>query len=137
MSTENDKTRKAYRQGELLFMPLNQENMASICPDPKGSSYPRWNKLQTSVLREGEATGHKHEVMTATPGAATLLAPASSLFRGLPYMDLIGKEDRMLVAEEPVEVVHPEHRPLMLPKGNFLVIVQREYDEIKARRIMD
>ena len=52
-------------------------------------------------------------------------------------MDLVGSEDRMLVAEEPVEVVHPEHRPLNLPKGIYLVIVQREYDEVKARRIMD
>jgi hypothetical protein len=56
---------------------------------------------------------------------------------GLPNMDLIGNEDRLLVAEEPVEIVHPEHKPLSLPRGNFLVVIQREYDEIKARRIMD
>jgi len=138
MSTENNKTRKAYRQGELLFVPLSQEDMKTLGPDSQGTSSPRWNKLQTNVLREGEATGHKHEVMTETSGTATLLAPASTfMMRGLPEMDLIGNEDRMLVAEEPVEIVHPEHKPLKLPKGNFLVVVQREYDEVKARRIMD
>ncbi len=52
-------------------------------------------------------------------------------------MAVIGSEDRMLVATRPVEVVHPEHMPLSLPEGNYLVIVQREYDEIKARRILD
>ncbi|MCJ7655964.1 MAG: hypothetical protein MUO97_11850 [Dehalococcoidia bacterium] len=137
MSKQDVKVRKAFRQGELLFVPLSQEDMASIGPDPKDASHPRWNKLQTNILREGEATGHKHEVMTQTPGAATLLAPVSTLMRGLPNMTLIGNEDRLLVAEEPVEVVHPEHKPLSLPKGNFLVVVQREYDEVKARRVMD
>ncbi len=138
MSAENDKTRKAYRQGELLFVPLNAEEMEML--NPSNESYPRWNKLQTNVIREGEATGHKHEVMTETPGTATLLAPVSSLLRGLrglPNMDSIGNEDRLLVAEEPVEVVHPEHKPLRLLKGIFLVLVQREYDEVKARRIID
>jgi hypothetical protein len=75
--------------------------------------------------------------MEQTTGTAVILAPERQLMPGLPNMDLIGNEDRMLVAEEPVEVVHPEHRPLSLPKGNFLVVIQREYDEIKARRIMD
>jgi len=135
MASQNDKTRKAFRQGELLFVPLNAEEMETL--NPRNASYPRWNKLQINVLREGETTGHKHEVMTETPGTATLLAPVSTLLRGLPDMDLIGNKDRMLVAQEPVEVVHPEHRPLKLPKGIFLVVVQREYDEIKARRIID
>jgi hypothetical protein len=137
MEKKDTKVRKAFRQGELLFVPLNQEDMASIGHEPKDASYPRWNKLQTNVLREGEATGHKHEVMTQTPGAATLLAPVSTLLRGLSEMDLIGNEDRLLVAEEPVEVVHPEHKPLRLLKGVFLVVVQREYDEVKARRVID
>jgi hypothetical protein len=137
MVSENDKLRKAYRQGELLFVPLNEEDTAKIGHDPKSASYPRWNALKTNVLREGEATGHKHQVLTQTTSMATILAPAGQLLRGLPNMDFIGNEDRMLVADEPVEIVHPEHRPLNLPKGIYLVIIQREYDEIKARRIID
>ncbi len=137
MSAENVKTRKAYRQGELLFVPLNGEDMAALDPEPKNKTYPTWKKLETNVLREGEATGHKHEVMTQTPEAVTMLAPASSFIRGLAGMDPIGNEDRVLLANRPFEVIHPEHGPLRLPKGNVLVIVQREYDEVKARRIMD
>jgi hypothetical protein len=135
MATENIKTRKAYRQGELLFVPLSKEGLASL--DPESKSYSSWKKLSTNVLREGEATGHKHEVITQTPDVASILAPASQFIRGLASMATIGSEDRMLVATRPVEVVHPEHKPLNLPEGSYLVIIQREYDEIKARRILD
>lgn len=135
MTTQNVKTRKAYRQGELLFVPLCKNEMEALDPENKSSS--SWKKLQTNVLREGEATGHKHEVITQTPDVASILAPASQFIRGLASMATIESEDRMLVATKPVEVVHPEHKPLSLPKGNYLVIVQREYDEEKARRIRD
>jgi len=137
MSIQDVKMRKAYRQGELVFVPLDAQDMASIGPDTKGTSSHRWNKLKGNVLREGEATGHKHEVLTRNGGVATILAPAAPLLRGLAHMDLVGSEDRMLVADGPVEVVHPEHKTLRLPIGVFLVVVQREYDEVKARRIMD
>jgi hypothetical protein len=137
MVSENDKVRKAYRQGELLFVPLDGQDLVTLDPEPKDQSYPRWKKLRTNVLREGEATGHKPQVLTQTTSMATILAPAGQLLRGLPNMDFIGNEDRMLVAEEPVEVVHPEHKPLRLLKGIYLVVIQREYDEIKTRRIID
>ncbi len=135
MSTETTKTRKAYRQGELLFVPLDEAEMATI--GLKNNSGPSWKQLPTNVLREGEATGHKHEVITQTPEAASILAPVNQFIRGLANMANIGSEDRMLVATTPAEIVHPEHKALSLPQGNYLVIVQREYDEVKARRILD
>ena len=132
MASKDVKVRRAYRQGELLFVPLNAEEMANIGPRPSGTLYPRWKKLATNILREGEATGHKHEVVTETPSSVAILAPQRQFLTGLPDMDSIGSEDRLLIAEEPVEIIHPEHRTLRIPKGNFLVIVQREYDEVKA-----
>jgi len=75
MSKQEIKTRKAYRQGELLFVPLSKEEMETL--DPQNKSYPSWQKLQSNCLREGEATGHKHEVITKTPDVASILAPAS------------------------------------------------------------
>jgi len=137
MATQNTKVRRAYRQGELVFLPLNAEDIATLEPGAKNQCYSRWKKLRTTVLREGEATGHKHEVVTQARGTATLLEPAQGFMPRLPDMGPIGVEDRLLVAEQPVVVVHPEHRSLRLPKGDFLVVVQREYDELKARRIMD
>jgi hypothetical protein len=130
------KPRKAYRQGELLFVPLNREDVATL-ELTSSAAESSWKELKTNVLREGEATGHKHEVITQTPEAVTMLAPVSSFISGLSGMASIGNEDRALLANKPFEVIHPEHRPLRLPKGIILVIVQREYDEVKARRIMD
>ena len=136
MATQS-KTRKAYRQGELLFVPVSSDELKALEYDPKPQQYPSWNKLTTNVIREGEATGHKHEVIEQTPGTATMLAPARQMLPGLPNMDMVGTEDRLLMVKEPVEVVHPEHRPLNLSVGIYLIVIQREYDEVKARRIMD
>ena len=33
MTTENIKTRKAYRQGELLFVPLSKDEMSEFDPE--------------------------------------------------------------------------------------------------------
>jgi hypothetical protein len=137
MATENTKTRKAFRQGELLFVPLGKEDLRILGIEPKDTSYPSWKKLSTNVLREGEATGHKHEVIAQNPGALALMEPDRQFLRGLQDMDLVGSEDRLLTATEPIDVVHPEHKTLRLPKGSFLVVVQREYDEVRARRIRD
>ena len=136
MATESN-IRKAYRQGELLFVPVGSDELKDLEFDPKGQGYSSWSKLATNVIREGEATGHKHEVIEQTPGTATMLEPARRFLPGLPNMDMVGTEDRLLTVKEPVEVVHPEHRPLNLPVGIYLIIIQREYDEVKARRIMD
>jgi hypothetical protein len=137
MAKQNVNVRTAYRQGELLFIPLSEEDLKRLGPVSRDSLHPLWSKLSTNVLREGEATGHKHEVICQTPDSVSLLVPTGRFLGGLPDMDFVGGEDRMLVATKPVEVVHPEHNTLRLPKGSFLVVVQREYDEMKARRIRD
>ena len=136
MATESN-IRKAYRQGELLFVPVSSDELKALEFDPGNQTHSSWSKLGTNVIREGEATGHKHEVIEQTPGTATMLEPARRFLPGLPNMDMIGTEDRMLTVREPVEVVHPEHRPLNLPVGIYLIVIQREYDEIKSHRILD
>jgi hypothetical protein len=75
MSKQEIKTRKAYRQGELLFIPLDGEDLAKIDFRTKADSY--WKNLKTNVLRECEATGHKHEVMTQTLNVAGIPVPTS------------------------------------------------------------
>jgi hypothetical protein len=137
MAKKDSKSIKAWRQGELLFVRLNEQDMGLLGLDHKHSSQPQWQKLRTRVLREGELTGHRHEVLARTRATASILAPGDPFTGGLPDMDMIGHEDRLLLANEPVEVAHPEHRALRLPKGVYLVIVQREYDETRTRRVLD
>jgi hypothetical protein len=134
MSTQNSKVRKAYRQGELVFVPISKQEMARL---NSNTGTPVWNKLSDNVIREGEATGHKHEVVEESASTVTMLAPALEFMPGLPDLSRIGTDDRLLVAPEPVKVVHPEHKPLALIAGVYLIIVQREYDESRDRRILD
>jgi hypothetical protein len=129
--------RKALRQGELLFVPLSKEDCARLFGGTKDVTGLGWQKLDTNVIREGEATGHKHEVLAKLAATVVLFAPPESLLASLPRMDRITGQDRLLVADGPVEIVHPEHKPLALPKGMHLVIVQREYDETSSRRVRD
>ena len=137
MTEQNIQTRKAYRQGELLFLPLCEQDVGMLNPEGRSLQHQRWTKLDTDVLREGEATGHRHQVLSRTALAATVLAPVQGVMTGLPDMAPIGNEDRLLMAEGTVDITHPEHRPLTLPKGRYLVVVQREYDETKAHRVLD
>lgn len=131
------KTRKAFRQGELLFVPVNWEELTRLGFYPGDKNSLSWNELGSYVIREGEITGHKHEVIEREPQTATLFTPIRQFLPGLPDMDNLGNEDKLLTVQQPVEVIHPEHRPLNLAIGIYLIIVQREYDEVKARRIMD
>ena len=137
MAQSNIPMRKAFRQGELLFVPLSKDDYARLFGDKKDMASLGWQKLDTNVIREGEATGHKHEVLAKLAATAVLFAPPESLLASLPGMDRITGQDRLLVADGPVEIVHPEHKPLALPKGMHLVIVQREYDETSSRRVRD
>ncbi len=79
-------------------------------------------KLNHLVLAEGELTGHQH---TITKGDAELYEHEGTLF--------------LRVISEEVELTHPEHNTLTLPKGDYQIGVVREYDHFaeEARRVRD
>lgn len=137
MTKKSVPTRRAFRQGELLFVPLSREDYARLFGEHKDIASLGWQKLDTNVIREGEATGHKHEVLTKLAATAALFAPPASFRGGLSGMNRITGEDRLLVANEPVEIVHPEHRPLTLPQGIHLIIIQRQYDQSRSQPVRD
>lgn len=91
-----------FRQGEIVITPTQKV---------KGS------KLTTKVIREGEMTGHKHEI---TEG------------------DLYLHEGTMFLrAGDNTVLQHPEHKPISIPKGDYQITIQREYDERQNRSVMD
>jgi len=137
MSSPNHKTRKAYRQGELVFIPLTAAELQAMDSGAPRGLFLRFRPLDTDVIREGEATGHRHQVLAGVAAAAMLLTPVAPLPAGLPDMAPVGADDRLLLAESAVQITHPEHRPLRLPKGRYLIVVQREYDEARQRRVLD
>ena len=112
-----------YRQGEILILDKKtakkiynidlDKNMVKglpIAPD--------------NVIREGELSGHKHEVKG---GQLHMFGPT--------------KNDGMLLKSKPggSTVSHPEHGTVKVKPepDNHAVIVQKEYDEKKEKKVTD
>ena len=79
----------------------------------------RMKVKQDNIIAEGEATGHKH-----------------LLVDGLLYQD---ERDRLFVnvEHEIATIIHNEHKPVTLPKGNYKVVRQREYEPKNWRIVSD
>ncbi len=108
--------KKYYRQGEIIFSSDVEGELK------KGLNsehlYRQPTVLKTKVIREGEATGHCHKI---TEG--TLYTRNGVMF---------------LRTETATQIVHPEHKTLTLPKGDYEIGIQREYDESgKWRNVLD
>lgn len=73
-----------------------------------------------AVLAEGESTGHSHAI----------LEPDVEMYQG---------EDGNLYVHVPTAatVVHEEHGPIGLDKGDYRVTIQREYHPAEIRRVRD
>jgi hypothetical protein len=102
--------RIAYRQGENLFEKIDSAIGYKL------------EKLNTKTIREGELTGHKHEIV----GNAELWK-----------IENFRNDDMILTADKDIKIVHPEHKTLDLPKGIYRIRIQREYDELRERLIRD
>lgn len=102
---------KIYRQGDVLFVEI--------------SSIPKSDVVQLShrIIAEGEATCHKHEIAEES----------ALLYESIPDIYKIGYDKQMeetskyLKVLSKSKVVHNEHGTILLPKGNYKVVMQREY----------
>lgn len=99
---------KIVRQGDILLKPIEE--------------FPSNLKKKDLVLAYGEATGHMHQFID--PMAVSVFESLSSQ----QFVDVI--EDSMLT--------HQEHNDLLVPKGKYEVINQREVDlSEEIRRVID
>lgn len=90
----------AYRQGDVSIMAVNQV--------PK-----RLRKVKGElVLARGEVTGHSHRIVE---GQAFLFRIAS----GILYLRVLSEFARLY---------HEEHEDIVLPKGDYEVLRQREFN---------
>ncbi len=83
------------------------------------------------VLAHGEVTGHAHAIKA--PGAK-LYAPAGV---DPNDTDAVLMGTRILSTVRGVDLTHEEHSTIPVPKGEWGVRVQRQYDEGMARRVED
>lgn len=105
------------RQGDVFIRPV---------PDPwgygNGSGIPSSAKPRAgAVLVEGEKTGHMHEV---TKGDVELFEKNGTLY--------------MRVTSESATVTHPDHKSVTVPKGDYEVRRQKEYQgDAQPRQLSD
>ena len=106
---------KCYRHGDLIIREIDEDSVR------QGSL---WKKLDHLILAEGEATGHKHEIVE---GDAELIEENGTL-----YLRVKSKEAKL---------THPEHDTIIVPEGTFEVKHQREYAPEESvereRRVLD
>jgi len=108
---------KLYRQGDILLQEIARlpANLVKV-PSKEG-------KL---VLAEGEITGHAH---TMTDNDCALFAIAAS--DGIQYgTDGFGQAACLTVRKANALLAHEEHATLIIPKGFYRVIKQREYSPV-------
>ena len=79
-------------------------------------------RISDGVIARGEVTGHSHrcEVLDAVE----------------LYEVETGKMV-LRVGENGVSIVHEEHRPVMLPQGDYEVTIDREYSDEGERPVVD
>ncbi len=97
---------EAKRQGEIEIFKL---------PDNVVIPKNKVRRLRHNVIREGEKSGHKHEVKG---DGQIVLFPDTG--------DMVVE-----VGKKGASVTHPEHKPVNLKEGNHAIQVQKEYDPQK------
>ena len=97
-----------WRHGDVMIAPVEQ-----IPADAE--------RLPGVTLARGEATGHAHRIAG----------------RGKAEIWRMGVETFLKVSEDPVEVVHEEHKPITLQPGTYRFWMQREYSPKEIRRVID
>lgn len=106
---------KQYRQGDVL---IEETELPSDVKLPR--------KVSTSVLAEGEATGHAHTIESSR------MSPYST------HTQLGGPLNvAFLVPTRRREVKHQEHAPIPLQKTPYRVVRQREYSPAAIRNVAD
>jgi hypothetical protein len=101
-----------WRQGDVLI-----EQVEAIPPSAR--------RLKRPVLASGDSTGQRHQIKDRR--AARLLSTDETGVIRL-FLEVIAEE---------AAVVHPEHGEIVLPRGNYRVWLQREFDEIGPRSVAD
>lgn len=98
---------KVWRQGDVFIISTDEI--------PAGAT-PR-----KPVLAEGEVTGHAHRL--ADSRHAGVLG-----FDGQLFLSVSGDE---------ATVMHEEHGPVTVPRGSYVIRIQREYHPKEIRRVVD
>lgn len=95
------------RQGDLLFRPVDMIPAHATVP------------ISGDVVALGETTGHKHKFRT---GQVQLYKELGTPEQQVDFLEV--QQDAILG--------HEEHKQILLPKGEYAVVHEREYNPFAA-----
>jgi hypothetical protein len=121
---------KMYRQGDVLLVAVPRAKAKAI---KAGKDLRELrNGKPAVVLAHGEVTGHAHVVLS---GKETGRGKGSvEFFEG---HDVAGAAAILQVKGRAAELRHDEHSTIVLPRGTYRVIRQREYSPEAIRTVAD
>lgn len=118
MTTKNEP--KTWRQGDVLIIEAPTDVK-------RGKKVPRAADGRV-ILAAGEVTGHHHAIASKD----------ATLFDRAEDDAALALGERILSTRRKVTLRHEEHAPIDLPKGNYIVRTQVEFDPTTmARRVED
>ena len=117
---------KLYRQGDVLLVGVPPREAKTI---RTGKDLRESGRV---VLAHGEVTGHAHVVV---PGLLTERRKGSVRFE--EGLDQFAGQQILRVIGRAAELRHDEHSTIVLPRGTYRVVRQREYSPEEIRRVAD
>lgn len=107
------KNLKQFRQGDVIVQSAIIPKDAVLLPPTE----------RGIVLAEGEVTGHYHKI---------------SVLDREDKITAYEKDGKIyLHVEEPVELTHDEHSEIQIPVGDYVSYIQREYNPLMNRKVID
>jgi hypothetical protein len=110
---ETNRNKPFWRQGDIYFVKLDGEI------DSESAT-----AIKNGIIAKGENTGHSHRVSPSSMAAGALLC-------------LVGRSMFLRSPEAGATIVHDEHGPIELPAGSYAVVLQREFDGLGWRQVVD
>lgn len=101
-----------YRQGDVLIVSTKNAEIGEVVPRDNGKV----------ILAYGEVTGHSHAI-----GNQNVYL----------YLHAKNAGEKVLKVKEDADLVHEEHSRIRIPKGDYIVRIQREYSPEDIRNVRD
>lgn len=100
------KEKKYFQQGDVLITKVCNVDISKA------------EKLDHLVLAEGEATGHAHR-----------------LVNGVGQLMMLDSIMHLKVFSDNATIIHDEHAPITIPKGDYEIKIVKEYDHFNEESI--
>lgn len=108
-----------YRQGDVLLMRVSKAACA------KYKTAVARERDGALVLQHGEVTGHRHRFVEGPDLVCALRSDVAS--------------DPMVlrVLGDAVDLIHEEHATITIPRGDYAVVIQEEFEPEGWRQVID